>query len=308
MSKTKKPAKTDEQKLAEIAAKRQKNSEAQDKVRVEINAKINAKTNKMYKATMPVERKLDRKRSALYRARQAKCDAVLRDRNKAQEAAQKKYDAEVQKVKRALDKKIDAAFRKSQAVRNAAQRAAIKKLNVNSKVFDKRVAQAEAPYNRMCAALNRRKEFDTRPLCKTLNALREEQSKLRQQEAEIANRGKVPPAKGAFTFYKKVYQFSHSGGQPIICTMQVSAKAQRLCGDRYNFKSRVSAAKVVKLEWLNSGFLPTPPTEAWSGYVRDFKYKVGEVVRPRQKFDTDKNDICSSGIHGYMTIEGARNH
>jgi hypothetical protein len=47
---------------------------------------------------------------------------------------------------------------------------------------------------------------------------------------------------------------------------------------------------------------------AISTYDKDFTYKVGEVVCPKQNFDEDWRDECSSGIHFYITKLEAENH
>ena len=48
--------------------------------------------------------------------------------------------------------------------------------------------------------------------------------------------------------------------------------------------------------------------EGVSRYAPSFKYKVGEIVRPRTPFDENRWEECSSGIHFYLTRIEAEAH
>ena len=45
----------------------------------------------------------------------------------------------------------------------------------------------------------------------------------------------------------------------------------------------------------------------FSCYDKEFKYEVGKVVYPKYDYDIRENEICSSGIHYFLTEEMARN-
>lgn len=49
-------------------------------------------------------------------------------------------------------------------------------------------------------------------------------------------------------------------------------------------------------------------TVAYSIKDRKFRYKVGSIVTPKQKFNKDPEIECTSGIHVYRTLQEAIDH
>jgi hypothetical protein len=47
---------------------------------------------------------------------------------------------------------------------------------------------------------------------------------------------------------------------------------------------------------------------AFSNHNYSFEYKVGEIVKPVEKFNEDWSNECASGIHFYITRLEAENH
>lgn len=108
----------------------------------------------------------------------------------------------------------------------------------------------------------------------------------------------IMPKQGSFIMWKKVYEAPNMNVR-MICMLEVPAHARRIQPTGYK-KFRVDEAKVLgfydyygkKLNYKTGSSL------------RDvnFIYKVGEIIRPEYKFETDKNIDCASGIYGFMSF------
>ena len=76
-----------------------------------------------------------------------------------------------------------------------------------------------------------------------------------------------------------------------ICKLKIPADAKRSnASDR---KCRAEYAIVLEGEGV-------------SQYASDFSYRIGETVRPREPFDENRWNECSSGIHFFLTEEEAK--
>ena len=103
------------------------------------------------------------------------------------------------------------------------------------------------------------------------------------------------PEKGAFTAFKKCGNY--------IVELEVCADAKR--SSATSKKCRVSKAKVISITNLDG--TPTDITEVASGYDRNFKYTVGEIVE-ELKFDDNRWNECAPGIHCFISRNEAVNY
>ena len=94
----------------------------------------------------------------------------------------------------------------------------------------------------------------------------------------------------------------------VIVKLRISPKAKVIKGEWNNVenKHRASSAKVLEIISMKSG---RKCKTAKSKHDFSFKYKVGETVRPiGAKFDMSSFEVCTSGIHFFLTEEEARNY
>jgi hypothetical protein len=81
----------------------------------------------------------------------------------------------------------------------------------------------------------------------------------------------------------------------LICTSSLNKSS-----GYYGVKLRANQARVVKV-FDKSAKAP------FASYDQSFKYRVGELVKPRHPFSVG-NEQCASGIHFYLTYQEARDH
>lgn len=101
------------------------------------------------------------------------------------------------------------------------------------------------------------------------------------------------PAKGSFTAYKKL-------DNDIIAQLKIPAKAKR--SSATSRKCRASEAKVIKMWNMETG---EEVLKAHSQRDENFIYEKGKTVKPTEKFDEDRWNECSTGIHFFITLEEA---
>ena len=102
------------------------------------------------------------------------------------------------------------------------------------------------------------------------------------------------PSDGAFTAWKKVYNF--------LIKLEIPADAKRLSS--VSMKCRCDKAKVISIVSLeNNAFL----TEITNHNYTDLTYRVGEMVYP-DYFDEDRWNECSNGIHFFINKQDAINY
>lgn len=109
----------------------------------------------------------------------------------------------------------------------------------------------------------------------------------------------VFPKQGAFIAYKKV---SLGGSVYGIAELRVPEDAQRVSGT--SRKGRVSKAEVIRITEIESG---EEVPVGWSPVLVDRRclyYRKGETVIP-DKFDPNRWQTCSNGIHCFATKEEA---
>lgn len=124
------------------------------------------------------------------------------------------------------------------------------------------------------------------------------------------------PREGSYIAYKKCkinWDLATKYGLPnneVVVRLEIPADAQRVSsgGDKADVKCRASKAKVLGIRSVD----PSSKTKktvvfkkARSEFDRDFVYEVGKVVKPTTKFDPCRWNICSTGIHHFMTREEA---
>lgn len=117
------------------------------------------------------------------------------------------------------------------------------------------------------------------------------------------------PTEGSFIGYKKVrYEvfkngaYIHSG--KAIVTLEIPAHAKR--SNAFGIKCRCSEAKVLKIESLPGEKDIPEGAIVYSDFDPDFRYKVGDTVKPRG-FDFDDRwwNECGPGIHFFYLKEDA---
>lgn len=90
-----------------------------------------------------------------------------------------------------------------------------------------------------------------------------------------------------------------STGARVLVKLLVPTNALRLSG--YDRKCRASKAKVLGIYKRGSNRPLGPNSVAYSMHDHDFKYAVGNWVRPTRPFNKDMFSVCSSGIHFFIT-------
>jgi hypothetical protein len=115
----------------------------------------------------------------------------------------------------------------------------------------------------------------------------------------------IPPKKGkSFTMYKICY--NHKCKIYVYVQLFVFADSERLFTCEYNndefhdHKIRVDKCKVVKI-FDKKGFIYDSANSFVCNFSKNFTYKTNEIVSTY--FDPNPKNICSFGIHGFMTVE-----
>ena len=105
----------------------------------------------------------------------------------------------------------------------------------------------------------------------------------------------VCPEKGSFTAFKKA-------ADKRIVELEVPARAKR--SSATTRKCRVSEAKVISITSLSG---KKHFNKAHAKYDFKFLYEVGKTVKVK-KFDLDRWNECSTGIHCFITRDEAVNY
>jgi hypothetical protein len=79
----------------------------------------------------------------------------------------------------------------------------------------------------------------------------------------------------------------------VICRLQIPAEAKR--SNATGRKCRAEYAIVLEGEGV-------------SQFDPNFPYRIGEMVRPTEPFDTNRWNECTSGIHFFLTREEAEKY
>ena len=116
----------------------------------------------------------------------------------------------------------------------------------------------------------------------------------------------VCPEEGEFIAWKKCY-YSIDGTEDMIkgCIVKLKIPANALRSSALGRKCRASEAIVLAIQDIRGKDLGVG-IEAFSEYDQDFKYRVGETVKPRlAPFDRDRWRECSAGIHFFINRQEA---
>ena len=109
------------------------------------------------------------------------------------------------------------------------------------------------------------------------------------------------PIEGEFVAWKKARLHGKSGGECIV-KLLIPSDAKRLSST--SEKCRADKAMVLEVQDMDGNKINEC---AYSNYehAQDFEYKVGETVTPREPFDDDRWNECSSGIHFFIDRRAA---
>ncbi len=126
------------------------------------------------------------------------------------------------------------------------------------------------------------------------------------------------PEKGEFIGWKKAYFYSEMQEDIVnplgvnvplymtiyecIIKLQIPEDARRSCA--FSNKCRCDKAKVLGIYDLDGNPLPSN-IAAHSIRDNSFIYMIGKTITPREPFDDDPFNECSSGIHFFMSREEA---
>lgn len=88
-----------------------------------------------------------------------------------------------------------------------------------------------------------------------------------------------------------------------MCKLEIPADAKR--SSAFGRKCRCSKAKVLEI-WGKDGYgdYLVPISRGYSHHDHTFEYKVGETIYP-DRFDDNRWDECSNGIHFFITKQEA---
>lgn len=104
---------------------------------------------------------------------------------------------------------------------------------------------------------------------------------------------KTCPTEGAFIAYKALEN-------NLLATLLIPKSAKRV--NTIGRKCRASEAKVLAIKDIATG---APVKSGYSKYNPKFEYKVGRTVRPASPLDENPAQVCTYGIHFFMTEEEA---
>ena len=120
----------------------------------------------------------------------------------------------------------------------------------------------------------------------------------------------VCPEEGEFIAWKKCYctvksTMTHSVYNLKTCIVKLKIPANAIRSSSFGRKCRASEAIVLAIQDIHGKDLGAG-IEAFSEYDQNFKYRVGETVKPRlAPFDRDRWRECSAGIHFFINRQEA---
>ena len=106
------------------------------------------------------------------------------------------------------------------------------------------------------------------------------------------------PEEGSFIAFKKAYNMNRT--KCYIIKLEIPSDAMRCSAT--SRKCRCSKAKVISITNIDS--TEANVDAAYSGYDREFEYRVGGIVKV-DNFDTDRWHECAPGIHFFITRKEA---
>ena len=106
------------------------------------------------------------------------------------------------------------------------------------------------------------------------------------------------PEEGSFIAFKKAYNANRI--RCYIIKLEIPSDAMRCSAT--SRKCRCSKAKVISITDIDG--IEASVDVAYSGYDREFEYRVGEIVNV-DNFDTNRWNECAPGIHFFITRKEA---
>ena len=113
------------------------------------------------------------------------------------------------------------------------------------------------------------------------------------------------PKTGAFIAYKKVY--SVRTGEHLVAKLSIPASAKRVRGVFSEGKCRASKAKCLAIYDYTYDKLIKKLAKlktARASHDESFRYRVGQTAYPHA-FDSNRREVCSAGIHFFLTFHEA---
>ena len=94
--------------------------------------------------------------------------------------------------------------------------------------------------------------------------------------------------------------------EKIIVKLRIPEDAKR--SNATGRKCRAEYAEVLAAYPVGKKRALAKNTVIHSDYDRDFTYKVGQIIKPVEEFNTDRWEECASGIHFFITRVEAENY
>lgn len=101
------------------------------------------------------------------------------------------------------------------------------------------------------------------------------------------------PSDGEFIGWKKI--LVNNGNNIGIAKLLIPKDAKRVSGN--GRKCRADKAIVLEIQSINGEI---HYTKGLSKYNHTFIYEVGQLVEPEEKFEDNRFNVCSSGIHFFI--------
>ncbi len=126
--------------------------------------------------------------------------------------------------------------------------------------------------------------------------------------AHVKNMFYVPmacPEEGEFIAWKKCVAVDRDGTglhKEVIVKLKIPKRARR--SSALGRKCRASEAIVLAIQDLKGNDI-SRKVAAFSSYCNDFAYELGKTVIPREPFDDDRWNECSTGIHFFINRKEA---
>lgn len=108
------------------------------------------------------------------------------------------------------------------------------------------------------------------------------------------------PSEGSFIGWKKAKSGNYRCHQDVIVKLEIPEDAKRTSAA--GRKCRCDKAKVLAIYYMDGN----EAAKAYSAYNRNFVYLPGDIVIA-DRFDEDRWNECSHGIHFFITREEAEN-
>jgi hypothetical protein len=110
----------------------------------------------------------------------------------------------------------------------------------------------------------------------------------------------IVPEFGQFYGYKKL----DNGYIALLLIPKSAARVGGLLGR----KCRASKAKVKAIFEPDGVTIADASKSYFSRHDADFVYKVGTWVKPKEAFNADVREACTSGIHFFLTLDEAKKY